>query len=195
MKLDPIAVGFFTAGILISIYLYVVVKFSEAIYPALLLIAGASFMALITKPQVEEDITEKHTHLYLMYTAICLGVFIFLGLVVPFVPQAILSVVKGLSMLDSALFLTLMAISEEMFFRGFIVGWLEQRTNFIIAILASAVIFAVYHFAVYSTSTSALLYVFGAGLILAFSVIKTKSLAPTTSAHILNNVITVLGRV
>jgi len=105
---------------------------------------------------------------------------------------------------DSLLYSALMAVSEEMFFRGFITDFLltaSAVTSIKIlkigypynALILSATIFMGYHFARYGTQFDALIYVFAGGFILSWVAFKSKRLGPSMLAHSITNIISVLG--
>jgi membrane protease YdiL (CAAX protease family) len=95
---------------------------------------------------------------------------------------------------DAVLFSSLMAISEEMFFRGFILDLLLVSIKLSwIAIFASAGVFTLYHLARYGTQLDSLLYVFGGGLILSWITWKSRRLGPSIIAHTANNILATLG--
>lgn len=95
-----------------------------------------------------------------------------------------------LSGVDAILFSSLMAISEEMLFRGFIldalIRWIKGHPYFPIAI--NSAIFTVYHLARYGLSYN-LLYILAGGFILAWITWRTRRLGPAIIAHTLNNII------
>jgi membrane protease YdiL (CAAX protease family) len=85
------------------------------------------------------------------------------------------------------LYAVLISISEEQFFRGAILNFLLSLTNATVAIFSSAAIFMVYHFAVYGTSTSNLVYVLVGGLALAWADYRSGRISPSMLAHLINN--------
>ncbi len=95
----------------------------------------------------------------------------------------------ALSTVDQLLYGTLYAISEEQFFRGFVVDFFLWKTNPYFAILASAAIFTVYHLRVYGSSIEALMYVLIAGVMLAWVAWKSRRTSPSIIAHICNNLL------
>jgi membrane protease YdiL (CAAX protease family) len=101
-------------------------------------------------------------------------------------PQSIFQVLATFPPIYQKLFSISMAISEEVFFRGFLLNWLSQ-INFIFANVGQALVFTVYHFAVYGHEPFILLYVFGSGIVLGFISWKTQSLTPAMLSHIAVN--------
>jgi membrane protease YdiL (CAAX protease family) len=95
---------------------------------------------------------------------------------------------------DAMLYAVLIAVAEEQFFRGAILNFLLTLTNSTVAIFSSAAIFMVYHFAVYGTSTSNLVYVLVGGLALAWAAYRSGRLSPSILAHVINNVLSFMVR-
>jgi membrane protease YdiL (CAAX protease family) len=75
-------------------------------------------------------------------------------------------------------------IFEELMFRGILLDWLRKRTSTSMAIVVSAVLFAVMHF--YAVVMP---YAFLAGLFLGWLRIRTGSTVNTLFVHTLNNVL------
>ena len=84
--------------------------------------------------------------------------------------------------------------AEEVWFRGFFGTWLAnqyRRAGLLGGMIAQAAVFAVYHFFVYGDDPTALMIVFGAGLVMGYADIKAKSLSPSLLAHFANNALAV----
>lgn len=81
-------------------------------------------------------------------------------------------------------------ISEEFFFRGFLIDFLNKHLNNVnLSILLSSLLFAVFH-----SGYGSLLEIFGAfvgGIILGFSYKKSKTLFAPIFAHFLSNFLTI----
>jgi membrane protease YdiL (CAAX protease family) len=93
-------------------------------------------------------------------------------------------------------FVTVMiAVPEESVFRLWLAPWLGNvsKTGALGGSFMSAILFAVYHLFVYGTHPVLLGIVFGAGLITAFSALKTRVLSVTIIDHLANNFISVSG--
>ena len=73
------------------------------------------------------------------------------------------------------------AVFEELFFRGLLLSGLSKAKN-VVAVLVSALCFAVYH-----GSLSQFVYQFIYGVILGFTAIACKSIFPCIVAHFINN--------
>lgn len=79
------------------------------------------------------------------------------------------------------------AISEELLFRGFLFSGLLGRGHVRTAILASATIFAVFHFIVFKFAVT-----FFLGVVLAYLCWRARSILPCIIAHALNNALGVM---
>jgi membrane protease YdiL (CAAX protease family) len=91
-------------------------------------------------------------------------------------------------------YVVLMAISEEQFFRGFILDLLLSKfTRKIVAVILAGLIFVTYHIAMYGTDADAMLYVLAGGVILSWVAYRSRRLSPGMIAHIFNNVRAVIG--
>jgi uncharacterized protein len=80
------------------------------------------------------------------------------------------------NLLYSILLFTLVAFTEEIAFRGYILNNLLQSTNKWLALALSALLFALFHSSNDSVSAMALLNIFVAGLLLGINYIFTKNL-------------------
>ena len=76
-------------------------------------------------------------------------------------------------------------IVEEMVFRGLIMTKLRKEISALVAILVSALLFAIIHFMAGGIIT--VIHAFLGGLIFALTYEKTKSLLPTIVAHVFGN--------
>ncbi|MCW1309109.1 MAG: CPBP family intramembrane glutamic endopeptidase [Candidatus Nanoarchaeia archaeon] len=176
-----------TVSVACAMYLWIVPKVTEAIFPLVIAVTGLVFMSISGTTSVsDEALGEKYSELNernLFYIILALGTFLLTGLVVRWLP---LEVYK-LSTLDRKVYATLMAVSEEAFFRGFITSFLYRMLyNPYLSSIFSGLIFSIYHLGVYQ-QLDAIIYTFMAGVILAYIFIQSKSLFPGTVAHIVNN--------
>lgn len=91
--------------------------------------------------------------------------------------------------INSTLFIMLMGIAEEAFFRGFLLGFVNRLTgSSLIAMVLSSFVGMVYHAAVYGTVTTNMVIVFGSFFVLGFCyVLSGYRLSVTMSAHALIN--------
>lgn len=161
------------------------------IFPAFLAISGLTMQTLINK-SISIDIHPSYSTI-IIYTAVSIMALLFAAWysnnnAFSFSPQSVFGpLLAQLSAIDRKLFGVLMAVSEEQFFRGFITSYFLQRIGTIPAVVASAAVFGIFHFAVYGTAPSALTFVFLAGAILSFVTIKTGLISPAMMAHVFNN--------
>ena len=104
----------------------------------------------------------------------------------------------SITSLEVYLFVMNAAISEEMFFRAFLIPMLElvlrpiipdKNIRFILLVLLGATFFTVAHYLVYGTSQLMLLDVFLAGCIFSTMFLLTFNLFAVTMAHLVNNII------
>lgn len=194
IKHDRISQLFVVLASFIFVYMFTIAGSAVVLFPLMLLVLGLvlhRFVQRKQKNQEEEDfddteITNEHLWKnFLFYTVIALfGVF----MVSEAVSVLPLSVNTGLTGVYLLLYLALIGIAEEEFFRGFVTDWLlSSLPNPYVAILTSAGFFTIYHFAVYGTTPASLIYVFGGGLILSWIAYKTLHISPCMAGHVLNN--------
>ena len=196
---DDISRGAFLITILVTIYLGIFQTTTIIIFPAILLMAGMVMEYQLErkgagfKREESPDVgTGKSDLTKIMYYAV-IG---FIGILITGYLIDFSKFMKTLTMtsLDAMLYGGLMAVSEEMFFRGFITDFLLTSVKLPNpALLMSAGIFTAYHFARYGTQIDALLYVFAGGFILSYIAYKSRRLSPSILAHVANNVIATLG--
>jgi len=98
-----------------------------------------------------------------------------------------LSQVQMLTVVPAVMFVTLIAIAEEQFFRGFLTNYLSKKSIYL-GIFGSAAVFAAFHLAVYGIIVSALFYVLASGVLLAWLGIHSGRLFVVMAIHIMNNV-------
>jgi membrane protease YdiL (CAAX protease family) len=78
-------------------------------------------------------------------------------------------------------------IAEELFFRGFFLSGLRRGTNRWVAIVVTAIAFAIFHLEPAKYLTTGLL-----GIWLGYLVVSTGSLYPAILAHLINNSLPIL---
>lgn len=192
---DQISQIFIVFAAMIFIYLFTIAGSAVVIFPLVLLLTGIvlhKFVQHRSKNQEDQDFddtpitNENLWKNFIFYTVIALfGVFM--------VSEAInvlpLDMTPGLTGIYSLLYEVLIGIAEEEFFRGFVTDWLlTSLPSEYIALFLSAVIFCIYHLAVYGTQIASLVYVFFGGLILSWVSYRTLHISPCMSGHMLNNV-------
>jgi membrane protease YdiL (CAAX protease family) len=91
---------------------------------------------------------------------------------------------------DAILFGIMMAIGEERVFRGGLFDRFYYSTkSLILTGLLTSAIFTIYHLAVYQNDLAAMIYVFSAGLLLAYINIIAGVSSPSLIAHIGANIL------
>ena len=160
-------------------------------------LVGLENQRLLFKGNIpEQPVNEVRATNYLGYAGAAVATFFGLSLFVPILPtyareflgSASLSTVPlNVAFGVSQLFVLLIAVSEEQFFRGFIVNFLGKLGSFG-ASLISAVLFAGYHLAAYGGQIFPTVFIVGgAGFVLAQVDIRTGSITPSLLGHVVNN--------
>ncbi len=188
IRADNVTYAYTVIGVLIAVYLSTFELGLLILFPVILLTTGIALQVyLMRKVKADEHIDATEGSQIIFYTIIALAVIS----VTSFFASAIPRSVQGMSLTgsDQVMFMVLMAIAEEQFFRGAITQFFLSMTAPMLAIIGSAAIFAVYHLAVYGTDVSVLLYVFVAGTVLAWISYRTRRLSPATTAHVINNIL------
>jgi len=160
---------------------------THALFVSVLGVAGMVMSFLIGGFRRDKEIDRVEQGQIISYTALGLGVIFAANMMVSMVPK-----VGSISVVDEKLFLILIAIMEEQFFRGFLATFFYQRGGMLVGVLGSAAIFTVYHFAVYGSNPAALAVVFVAGCVLAWIDLRAQRVTPSMIAHILNNMLVVV---
>lgn len=192
IRQDPISKGLTIIGLLIPVFISTFELTLYTLFPSFLLIAGIVGQRYVLK-KIEEDPTidvgEFSDIMFWTFTA--LAVIFASSLVIPYFnfPSSIET--ETLDIMSLRLFVVLMAIAEEQFFRGFLTNFFLVKLPPAFAVLASGSIFAIYHFGVYGTSFDLIGYVWIAGTILSYIAVKTQRLSPCMLAHIVNNLLAV----
>jgi len=176
-------------AVMIVIYLSTFETTVVILFPAVLLITGLVLQFYLQRRvEVVDSLSESAGNIG-FYTLVALA-----GIALAsFVSPAVSGLPKmELTGVDAMLYAVLIGVAEEQFFRGAILNFLLTLTNSTVAIFSSAAIFMVYHFAVYGTSTSNLVYVLVGGLALAWAAYRSGRLSPSILAHVLNNTLSFL---
>lgn len=188
---DRISQTFIILAVFIYVYLFTIAGSAVVLFPLVLMLLGLVLHRFVQRKGKEEfddtDITNEHLWKnFIFYTVLAIfGVFV-TEEAINLVP---LTMNTGLTGLYALLFLALMGIAEEEFFRGFVTDWLLiNLPNPYVAIGISGGIFAIYHLAVYGTVLSSILYVFVGGTILSWTAYRTQHVSPCMMGHVLNNV-------
>jgi len=171
-------------AVMIVIYLSTFETTVVILFPAVLLITGLVLQFYLQRRvEVVDSLAESAGNIG-FYTLVALAGIALAGFVSPAVSRLPKMELTGV---DAMLYAVLISISEEQFFRGAILNFLLSLTNATVAIFSSAAIFMVYHFAVYGTSTSNLVYVLVGGLALAWADYRSGRISPSMLAHLINN--------
>jgi membrane protease YdiL (CAAX protease family) len=93
-----------------------------------------------------------------------------------------------------SMFAVLIGISETLLFIGFLQSWITAVTGQpLLGVLASNVVFATFHAAVYGLNTPALLVVGASGVMLSVTFMLTRRLSIPILAHAIINLLAFLG--
>ena len=190
-KQDPISLAFTIGAVFLSIYWSTGEKSFLGVFPAILLISSFGLNYYIgQRYPTENKISGDEAANILVYAGVALAGMFFTGTFTQnyFSPQTVVQ----LSGLDAVTYGVLMAVAEEQFFRGALVNFLFARLGSLPAVAGSGAIFAVYHFFVYAGSQSALLYVLGGGLLLAYVTVRSGRISPAILSHVCNNILAVM---
>jgi len=178
-------------AVMLIIYLATFETTVTVLFPAVLLITGLVLQFYLQRRvEVVNHLAESAGNIG-FYTLVALAGIALASFMAPAVTRLPKMELTGV---DAMLYGALIAISEEQFFRGAILNFLFTLVNPTVAIFSSAAIFMVYHFAVYGTIASSLVYVLVGGLSLAWADYRSGRISPSMLAHIFNNVIAVLLR-
>ena len=169
----------------LSVYLFTYEPTVDMLFPAFLLISGVAMELFLEhrREHVDTAFTEPTSlKRMLFYTAVAmLGLILVSGVIKEEFPLT----VTPFGFIAYGVFI---GIAEEQFFRGFITDYLlNSLPDPIFALIASALIFLVYHLARYGTSLDSLMYVFAGGFILSYVAWKSQRISPSMNAHGLNN--------
>lgn len=190
MRLDGLGFTLVVLAVMIDLYLVTFTQSVEMLYPTVLLLAGVMLLRLYTDFEVEGRARLN----YLYYTAMALVGIGIVGLAIPriFRPQSIATL--ELTGFQVTLLVILMAVAEEVFFRGFLLSFFSRKlSSTAIAVLFQAIVWAVYHTAVYGSMPGTLVYVVFSGLILGYVTVRSGTLTPAMLAHIIINYIATGG--
>jgi len=200
LRHDAISKFFILLGFSINIYLLTFdVSFSTA-FPAFLLLGGLVMQRYLYK-RIEEDPEiddEEATGIayYTMFALLGIGVGSLFVSRTLFIFPATIQGGTGVLMLGlfslNVLHGVLMAISEEVFFRGVFLQFFSPL-GMGASISAAALIGIIYHLRVYGTTGTGLYYVGLAWVTFGYVSWKTKRLSPILIAHILNNYLSLMG--
>ena len=141
-----------------------------------LLFAGLVLGSFFVKHSIDYGIDKREFMKVVLYFIACVVAIMLGGAVIPH--EAI--------EIRAWQFAVLIAAAEEVFFRYGVTSMLVNFTGEIPAVIMSALLFSVYHLAVYGETVD-LALIFVGGLVLAYAFIKTRRLTPCILAHMLVN--------
>ena len=160
------------------------------IFPVVLLTSGILLQYyMLDKPSQakEKHVTAKTTTNICYYTILGFAAIFGIGIISPEVEKLpFLASIRTLSVTSAVMYVSLIAIAEEQFFRGFLTNYLSKKSIFL-GILGSSAIFASFHLAVYGQSAAALFYVLASGVVFAWLGIRSGRLVVPMLIHLLNN--------
>lgn len=188
IKHDSISKLLIILAVMITVYLTTFTPTVITMFPATLLITGLVMERFLERKleYTNHMLSESTFRSVGFYTALAL-----LGMLLTAQIQAHLfkGEIAQIAGYNLVLYSILIAIAEEQFFRGFITDWMITTLKHpYLAIVASALIFTVYHLARYGTSMNALTYVFAGGFLLSYVAYKSQRISPCMIAHLINNV-------
>lgn len=159
---------------------------------------GLNNQRLFFRGQIpERPINEVRGRNYFAYAAVGIMSFFMLTRFVPVLPSyarqflqspTFSTVPLQTQFVVGQLFVLLIAVSEEQFFRGFWANVFTQKLGRFAGVLFSGVFFGGYHVAVYGGNIFPnIVIVSGAGMILTHICLQTGSLTPALLGHVINN--------
>jgi membrane protease YdiL (CAAX protease family) len=178
---DTLSQALTVLACLSSVYLATFQPSTIIFFPVILLVSGLTLQFYLGRFEVTDSVVESSGDIALHTLAALAGLAV-AGLFAPLIPRL------GLTGFDAVLYGALIAVAEEQFFRGAVLNMLLAKLPVAAAIPSSALIFAVYHLAVYGSEAYALVYVSAAGLLLAYVSWRSGRLSPAMIAHIANNI-------
>jgi len=192
IRQDAVSQVMSLTAVMIVVYLSTFQQGVTILFPAVLLISGITLQFYLQRRYETDFSIDGEEAKNIMYYALIGLAFIAIGgVLAPKLWQPVQRM--QLTGMDQLLYSMLIAVSEEQFFRGALFNWLlESLPAAALAIVGSALIFVVYHFAIYQTNFSNLTYVFVGGVALAWIDYRTQRLSPSVLAHVLNNFLAVV---
>ncbi len=189
---DAVSQSLLVLALLCLVFLATFENTTIILFPTILLVVGVTMELFLERKRemVEDDPTVKSLGRIGYYTIIALFGIFAMGYAINLVPLVTLQ----LTAYSAFVYSILVAVAEEVFFRGFITDWLlvkmgaeKSPKKAYLAVAASAAVFCAYHLARYGTNVNALVYVFFGGFILSWVAWKSKRVSPTIIAHVINN--------
>lgn len=183
LRLDSFGTSLLILAVMIDLYLATIINVSRILYPSILLLSGVVFLKYYTPLKLDARGVSESNLLY--YSLVALGFTWAIGL---FVPRLFHQSITDLAGNTRLLFLVLMAVAEEVFFRGFLYGFFVDRLHSLwLGNFVQALLWAVYHTAVYGSMQGVLLYILLVGLVYGWADARTQSLTPGMFSHVIVN--------
>lgn len=188
IRADGLSYTYTIMAAMVAVYLATFEMGVLILFPVILLVTGVALQIyFMRKVDADDTMDIQEAGQITFYTLVALAVIAVSSFFISSLPQLVPRM--QLTGFDTSLFAALMAIAEEQFFRGAVTSFLLMYTAPMVAVMSSGAVFTVYHLAVYGTDMSALLYVFVAGVVLAWVAYRSRRLSPSMTAHLINNII------
>ena len=181
VRIDSVGIMFITASLLILMYASTFpAVMGLSLTSAVLLIAGVTFSLTFRTAEIRPGLKPEH----LIYSLLGLGAMLLANIAVFRLGEL------AVAPFDITWFLILVAVSEEVMVRGFLLPWFVQRFRSVwLGIAASSLVWTIYHFYVSGGDETYLVSVFVAGLVLGYITYRSGSLTPALIAHVANNLL------
>ena len=153
----------------------------QALTAVVLLTSGLTMAFLLGRIKPDFRLSSKEWTSIATWTGVSMGAI--------FVVNLVRQLKFEVAPMDPRLFTILIGVSEEVFFRVFLCAWLVLLLGEMLGILASSGIWTVYHFAVYSTTPSALMVIFGSGIVIGYAFVKSHRASVPMLSHCLVNLV------
>jgi len=147
-----------------------------------IMIAGLTLGIVFKTYIFDLSLDKRELSQIMVWTLVCMGAVLMVNRATPSFSEI------ELSGFNPRLFGVLIAVSETVFFQGFLLPWLQRLTKMsLLAVILCAAAFAAFHLNIYGGDIHALLVVLGGGLVLNYATLQTKRLTPACLSHSLIN--------
>ena len=190
IRQDPVSQGLTVIAVAELMFLstYGADLMLRSLFAAVLAIGGLVLMRFTGVESVDVTIDESERRGMIVWVVVSLGVIVMLSLFTPRLPLDTSQMTTIQLAMVPRMFGALIAVSEEVFFRGFATNFFVSRIGFNGGILLSGGFFALYHAAVYGSDAGLMIYVLGAGVVLSYVALRTGRVSTTMIAHLIVNV-------
>ena len=171
LRIDLVGQSLLVLGVILLIF-FSVIETLQSLHVLVIMLAGIFLATLYRTVKMESNIDVHSIYWGLMtFVAVAVsGVSLYL-------------MFQGLTLY----YLVLIAIAEEIFVRGFLLPFFSRLSNVYIAVVASSIVWAVYHIVTSNLNPSYFLYIFISGLVYGYVDILRNSLTPSLVSHVLIN--------